>query len=147
MDGAVMSLSGREQQALDSIKDRLAGSDPGLAALLATFTRLASGEEMPVREEIPRAARRSRRKGRHPRRGTMSRPVRWVYQHLGFQAIAMLLWLLITVTLIASALLLGRGGGPSACSAPWAALCAGSGGGQYHRITARPVPPGRSLAR
>ncbi|HEY1347981.1 MAG TPA: hypothetical protein VGF54_23575 [Streptosporangiaceae bacterium] len=125
-----MSLSGWEQQALDSIKDRLAGSDPGLAALLATFTRLASGEEMPVREEIPRAARRSRRNRRHPRRGTMGRPARRVYQRLGFQAIAMLLWLLITVALIASALLLGRGGSQGACTVPWAALCAGSDSGR-----------------
>jgi hypothetical protein len=122
-----MSLSGREQQALDSIKDRLAGSDPGLAALLATFTRLASGEDMPVREKIPQATRCSRRKRRRPRRGPMSRHARRVYQHLGFQAVAMLLWLLITVTLIAVALLLGRGGSQSACTAPWAAVCAGSG--------------------
>ena len=48
--GAAMSLSAREQQALDSIKSGLAGSDPELAALLSAFTRLASGEEMPDRE-------------------------------------------------------------------------------------------------
>jgi hypothetical protein len=127
MGGAVMSLSGWEQQALDSIKDRLAGSDPGLAALLATFTRMASGEDMPVREKIPRGTRRSRRKRRRPRRGTMSWHARGVYQHLGFQAVAMLLWLLITVTLVAVALLLGRGGSQNACTAPWTAVCAGSG--------------------
>jgi len=46
-----MSLSAREQQALDSIEDEMAGSDPKLASLLATFARLASGEEMPVREK------------------------------------------------------------------------------------------------
>jgi hypothetical protein len=57
-----MSLSPREQHALDSIRDRLAGSDPELAALLATFTRLASGEGMPARGPV-RA-----RKGRHPHR-------------------------------------------------------------------------------
>ena len=34
-----MSLSAREQQALDSITDRLADSDPELAALLTGFTR------------------------------------------------------------------------------------------------------------
>ena len=32
-----MSLSAREQQALDSIEDEMAGSDPKLASLLATF--------------------------------------------------------------------------------------------------------------
>jgi hypothetical protein len=140
-----MSLSGWEQQALDSIKDRLAGSDPGLAALLATFTQLALGEEMPVREEIPGASRRSRRKRRHPRRGTMSRPVRRVYQHLGFQAVAMLLWFLISVTLIASALLLGRGGSQSACTVPWAAVCAGSSpapspGAATNKTASSPAP-------
>ena len=44
-----MSLSTWEQQALDSIKDGLAGSDPELTALLTTFTQLAAGEEMPPR--------------------------------------------------------------------------------------------------
>ena len=148
MGRAVMSLSGREQQALDSIKDRLAGSDPGLAALLATFTRLASGEEMPVREKIPGATRHSRRKRRHPRRRNMSRPVRQVYQHLGFQAVAMLLWFLITVTLIAAALLLGRGGSQSACTVPWAAVCADSspapspGAGTNKTAASRAPSPG-----
>ena len=55
-----MSLSAWEQQALDSIKDGLAGSDPTLVARLTIFTRLASDEEMPTR-------RRSR-----PARGKLS---------------------------------------------------------------------------
>ena len=42
-----MSLSERDQQALDGIEDGLAGSTPKLAAMLATFTRLTVGEEMP----------------------------------------------------------------------------------------------------
>ena len=50
-----MSLSPWEQHSLDSIKDGLAGSDPGLAALMATFTRLASGEEMPAVSRSGRA--------------------------------------------------------------------------------------------
>jgi hypothetical protein len=36
-----MSLSAWEQHALDSMHDGLAGSDPELSALLATFNRLA----------------------------------------------------------------------------------------------------------
>lgn len=48
-----MSLSAREQHALDGIEDALAGSDSDLAALLSTFTRLAAGEEMPAGEKIP----------------------------------------------------------------------------------------------
>jgi Protein of unknown function (DUF3040) len=56
-----MSLSAWEQQALDSIKDGLAGSDPDLAALLSAFTRLASGEEMPDSEKIQAGSRRALR--------------------------------------------------------------------------------------
>ena len=41
-----MSLSSWEQDALDSIKNGLADSDPGLTARLAMFTRLASDEAM-----------------------------------------------------------------------------------------------------
>jgi hypothetical protein len=47
-----MSLSAREQQKLDAIGHALASSDPKLASLLATLTRLNSGEEMPVRVRI-----------------------------------------------------------------------------------------------
>ena len=54
-----MSLSAWEQQALDSIKDGLASSDPTLAARLAIFTRLASDEEMPAREKIQVGSRRA----------------------------------------------------------------------------------------
>lgn len=42
-----MSLSAREQRALESIADVLAESDPGLGSLLGTFSRLAADEEMP----------------------------------------------------------------------------------------------------
>jgi len=47
-----MSLNASEQQALDSIEATLTSSDPKLASLLAIFARLASGEEMPVRERV-----------------------------------------------------------------------------------------------
>ena len=60
-----MSLSAWEQDALNSIKNGLADSDPALAARLAMFTRLASAEDMPVREKIQAVklgvARRRRR--------------------------------------------------------------------------------------
>jgi pimeloyl-ACP methyl ester carboxylesterase len=50
MEAAVMSLSAREQQALDSIEDGLSGADPKLASLLATFTRLTA--ELPVLRDL-----------------------------------------------------------------------------------------------
>jgi hypothetical protein len=46
-----MSLSASEQQALDSIEATLTSSDLS-SSLLAIFARLASGEEMPVRERV-----------------------------------------------------------------------------------------------
>ena len=48
----MMSFTGLERQALGSIADGLAGSDPRLASMLTIFSRLAAGEEMPVREKI-----------------------------------------------------------------------------------------------
>jgi hypothetical protein len=124
MEGAAMSPDASEQQALDSIGDGLAGSDPQLAALLTTFTRLTSGEEMPVRGELrarpQRAIRRSRRKRRHPRRG----PGRRFGQRLGVERIALLLRLLITVGLITTAVTLSRSGSQSACVERWPGICA-----------------------
>jgi hypothetical protein len=124
--GAAMSLSAWEQQALDSIRDGLADSEPKLAALLATFTRLESGEEMPAREEIQagsrQAAHRPRRKGRHRAR----RHVRRVYRHLGYQRAALLVWLLITVVLSAVAVVLNAGAGHGTCMGSWSAICSHS---------------------
>ena len=51
-DVMTMSLNQPETQALGSIADALAGSDPRLASMLVIFSRLAAGEEMPVREKI-----------------------------------------------------------------------------------------------
>lgn len=84
-----MSLSTREQQALDSIEDRLAGSDPGLTSLLTTFTRLTEGEGFPERENI-QAPLPSRLRGK----------LAWV-----------LLWLVVSTALIGAALTLSRGAG------------------------------------
>ncbi len=68
--GPEVRVSAWEQHALDSIKNGLASSDPQLVALLTTFTRMASDEEMPVSETIRAGSRRAirypRRKGRHP---------------------------------------------------------------------------------
>ena len=47
-----MSLDAHDRRDLDAIERRLSGSDPELALLLATFTRLTADEEMPVRERI-----------------------------------------------------------------------------------------------
>ncbi len=105
-----MSLSAREQQALDGIANGLAGSDPVLVTRLAMFTRLTSGGEMPAREMV----------------GTTRRAwgdVRRLYRRLGFPRVAPLVWLLIAVTLIAVALAVS--GGRETCAKSRPAACAG----------------------
>ena len=118
----MMSLSVWEQQALDSIKDRLAGSDPQLAALLTTFTRLASGEEMLVQEDILVG---SRRKPHHHRRvGASPRPIPG---YVGVQWGILALLFVVVGTLITVALVLSHSdGGQGTCTGSWAVVCSHS---------------------
>ena len=109
-----MSLSAWEQQALDCIEDELAGSDPKLAWLLATFARYASGEELPVREKISNLALR---------RGNVRRPARRLFPRLGLQQTMLLLWLTVTIALIAVALVLNRDSRNGLCLESWAVAC------------------------
>jgi hypothetical protein len=120
-----MSPSAWEQDTLDSIKNGLADSDPALVARLAMFTRLASGEAMPVREKIQVASKRmTRRPARRPpaRRAGAQRTGR-VYQRLGLQWTMLLVWLVTTTALIAAALASSRVGGHFNCTGTWGALC------------------------
>jgi hypothetical protein len=108
----IMGINGREWQTLGSIEDRLAGSDPMLASMLAIFTRLNSGEEMPAREKIKGRRERVLHSGGRLRSATVLRP-------------AMLsLWLIVSAGLIATALVLsatGHGG----CSQFIGTVCGG----------------------
>ena len=112
-----MSLSAWEQQSLDTIKDGLTGSDPELAALLITFTRLTAGEDMPVRATLRarsrRAIQRSRRRA-HRGRDQVGR----AYLRLSSRY-AVLAWLLVTLVMIGVAVALSRGDGQPACSGSW----------------------------
>jgi hypothetical protein len=97
----MMSFTEPEMQALGSIEDGLAGSDPRLASMLNIFSRLAAGEEMLAREKIRvrrgrPAAPRPRRARRHPR--------------LGLQQAMVLLWVVITAGMLAVALVLNTSG-------------------------------------
>ena len=120
-----MSLSAWEQHTLDSIKDGLAGSDPGLAALLTTFTRLASDEEMPVQEEIPagspRTIRRSPHRSRDRRRAGRRPRSRRSPRYPKLQWVVMLMWLVITAVVITIAVVMSHGGSQGACEGAWPA--------------------------
>ena len=104
-----MSPAGWEHQALDSIQGALSHTDPKLVSLLATFSRLASSEEMPAHEKVrsplrhPPHRRRSRPRRRQALRRPRSRPPGVI-----------LTWLITSVALIIVAVILSRGG-PAAC--------------------------------
>lgn len=90
-----MGLKPSEQQALCSIEDRISGSDPGLASMLAMFTRLTAGQAPPARESI------------QPRR--LKPGPRW-------QLVWPALWLVTSIAMIAVALTLGHSGGQGTCT-------------------------------
>jgi hypothetical protein len=112
MEVAVMSLSARDQQALDGIADGLTASAPKLAAMLTTFTRLTSGEEMPANEAV-----------------TVGRPntcgVRGL-RRLEFQRAMPVLWMLIAIAALAIALAVSRSSSGDGCSTSWSVACGGS---------------------
>jgi len=117
-----MSLSAREQHALDCIADELSGTDPKLASMLTAFTRLTAGEEMPARESIRpgRAWRTGRRRGRARRaeRSPAGPPARARRHWLDRQRIGLALLLLIAVGLIAGVLATTAGDRAKPCGGP-----------------------------
>jgi len=127
LDVMMMSFTEPETQALGSIADGLAGSDPRLASMLTIFGRLAAGEEMPAREKtrVRRgrpAAYRPRRARRYPRRGTARPQARRRYARLGWQQAMLVLWTIISAALLTAALALNAGG-PKTCARPLGTAC------------------------
>jgi len=122
-----MSLTEPETQALGSIADGLAGADPRLASMLAIFTRLAAGEEMPARENTRArrgrpAARRPRRAGRHPRRGTACLQPSRRHPRLGWPSAMLVLGAVISAALLTAALAL-TASGHTTCARPMGTAC------------------------
>jgi len=122
-----MSLTEPETQALGSIADGLAGADPRLASMLAIFTRLAAGEEMPAREKTRArrgrpAARRPRRAGRHPRRGTACLQPSRRHPRLGWPSAMLVLGAVISAALLTAALAL-TASGHTTCARPMGTAC------------------------
>jgi hypothetical protein len=131
-----MSLSAREQHALDSIETALTGSDPDLAVLLATFGRLTSGEEMPTGELLGtrwwhRRTRRLRVRAWVPACGraairTVGRGwggVRRLWRRLGWPRTGLLLWIVVSVGLMMLAPVINRGS-QRTCPSAWVVACA-----------------------
>jgi hypothetical protein len=110
MEVAVVSLSARERHALQGIEDRLIGSDPKLAATLATFNRLASDEEMPTEEMVPPA--------RCDPRGA-----RRLLPGLALRRVMPLMWVLIAIVAIAVIAALSSRASGDACARTLAVAC------------------------
>jgi len=105
-----MSLSAHEQHALHSIEDSLCVSDPELASLLATFSRLTAGEDMPVREKSRArrgsVIRRSRRNRRRRLGGIRRPPASRSRRYLVWQGAGLVLGLVVAAGIVAGALAL-----------------------------------------
>lgn len=90
-----LSLSAHDRQELEEIEEGLAASDPQLAAMLSTFSRLVDGEAIPAREQI-RADKQNRAARQRP-----AVRVRWVLptdrRHL--LQIAIALWVMMTIVI------------------------------------------------
>jgi hypothetical protein len=126
----MMNSNESETQALGSIADGLAGSDPRLASMLNIFARLAAGEEMPVREKIRvrrgrPAAHHPRRARRHPRPGIAPQQASRLYLRLGWQSAMLVLWAVISAALLATALVLNTSG-HKACIRSMGTVCPAS---------------------
>ena len=95
--------------------------------MLTIFSRLAAGEEMPVREKtrVRRgrpAAHRPRRARRHPRRGIAFPQARRRYARLGWPPGMLVLGAVISAGLLTAALVL-IASGPTTCARPMGTAC------------------------
>src|SRR5215467_13375032 len=123
----MMSLNQPETQALGAIADGLADADPRLASMLAIFSRLAVGEEMPARQTTRArrrrpAALRPRRARRQPRRGTAFPQPRRRYPRRGWPQAMLVLGAVIPAALLTAALAL-TASGPTTCARPMGTAC------------------------
>jgi hypothetical protein len=126
---AAMSLSSRDRQALEAIKEELAASDQELASMLDMFTWLTAGEAMPLRERARGgglSVARPPRSAHLPRDGPSGKPVRRRGKLL------VVLWVLVSVTLIAVAAVINRGDAGS-CTVPAAPACTGHQAAHVHQ--------------
>jgi hypothetical protein len=125
-----MSLSQPETQALGTIADGLAGSDPRLTSMLTIFSRLAAGEEMPARDKTRArrgrpAGHRPRRTRRHPRRGIAFPQARRRCARLGWPPGMLVRGAVISAGLLTAALVL-TASVPTTCARPMGTACPSS---------------------
>jgi hypothetical protein len=115
-----MSISEREQRALVSIEEDLAGSVPELAAKLAVFTRLAAGEAMPPRERVWRPARVS---PASPATASASRGSARAWPRLRRRTVWRLVALVVTLAFLALAFVGSHGASHGICAVTGTTAC------------------------
>lgn len=131
-----MSISEHEQQVLETIENDLASTGPKLASMLAIFTRLTAGEEMPVRErarrvfDLPPAP--SRGVPGADAAGRSARPHRTMPRLR--RRSAWLAWLVVAIAVMAWTLTFGHGATEGACPGTRTAAC--------HQVPAPTGPSG-----
>ena len=106
--GRAAGGTGWEHEALESVQNALGHTDPRLASLLATFSRLASSEEMPAHEKVRSPLRHPSRRRSRPRRGKVP------HRHRSLQRAVILTWLITSIAMITVAAILSHGG-PASC--------------------------------
>jgi hypothetical protein len=111
-----MGLGPNEQRLLGQIERALHGSDPKLAAKLATFNRLTLHEAMPLRERLLRPPSRVARPSR-PSRVVRFAPVA--------MAAFVVFMIVISVTVL-SRIGPTRGSSAAACGIAWVEGCQGA---------------------
>lgn len=133
-----MGLTARERQSLNSIENSLAGSDPGLAAFLSMFTRLALGEGMPDREKVPAGPPWALQRVRRARsRSSLHRACR----HMGSRHALLWLSVLTTAGLIVALALSTGGSHGSTCTGPVPVMaCTGPASGHSAGPSPRSAP-------
>ena len=141
---AMMSISEKEQQALQSIEADLAGSCPELATKLAVFTRLTAGEAMPLRERLrrdacpPLAAVPEAGASSQTSQARTRRMRQWLSSPAAWPLVWPLVWVTLTIAFLSVALIASHGAGQGTCTVSQTAAC------QHARV---PAPSGARLAR
>ncbi|HKB29859.1 MAG TPA: hypothetical protein VKD26_03400 [Streptosporangiaceae bacterium] len=112
-----MSLPARERRRLNGIQGALDRSDPRLASLFATFSRLTREEDMPPVERLRVRADRFAARGKYMKRAVLGR-------------LRLILIAPVALAATAGALLIGgwSSGGPGACKAAPAMAHSSHGG-------------------
>jgi hypothetical protein len=114
-----VSLSAHDRRELRAIEQELTASDPHLAAMLSTFSRLTAGEAMPGPTRIPVGQQPTitlAAFGLSPHRPARRWSRRTSRRHPVVRASVLAMWVVITMALLGVAMLLGHSDNNQTCT-------------------------------